>query len=89
MKTKLILAAIVLMALVYSCSDRDEQVYPKEDKTINKREQISSVTSKIESDSLKTEIILDAPQTQTQTQPGSGSEETVNPGSLGTPPTRP
>jgi hypothetical protein len=95
MKTKLILAAIILFAIAYSCSDREEQTneqqdYLKKEKTINKGIEDNGATSKV-SDTVKTTNQLDATnQTQIPAQlPAEQTGETVNPGSLGTPPTRP
>ncbi|KFF26860.1 hypothetical protein [Chryseobacterium vrystaatense] len=96
MKTKLILAAVVLMAITYSCTERDEEqkISSEETKISNKKidnkeiwDNTSSSYNKGEvSDSIKTGPLLNG----TQIIPKSEDDgETVNPGQLGTPPTRP
>jgi hypothetical protein len=97
MKTKLILAAIILGAIVYSCVEREEQTveeetYLKEEKTINKQESESKAKTSKATDSVRTKDLLDGTNQTTldpTADPSDTTGETVNPGSLGTPPTRP
>jgi len=84
-KTKSILAIIVLSAILSSCINRnDDQEDLKNEKVIinNKLETLNNKNSV--SDSLKNESLLNENQSTNTNQ-----VETVDPNQLGTPPTRP
>ena len=94
MKTKITLAIIALLAITHSCADRsdEQEVITEKKETINKKTELkkgASLSNKSVSDSIKNGILSNGGsgiKIETNTPTDS---ETVDPGSLGTPPTRP
>ena len=93
MKTKITLAIVALSTIIYSCSERsDEQEVSLEKKqTINYKKElkVSSSNPRKVSDTLKNGNILHGTTNSQNMGENQDDSETVNPGQLGTPPTRP
>lgn len=99
MKTiKFIIAALLLSVTVYSCSsDREEDTVqqsstPKLDLRKLKTSNNQSAAKTVDTLDDKSDVIVStvsAPAANTVPVSGNNENETVNPGQLGTPPTRP
>ncbi|AZA93046.1 Uncharacterised protein [Chryseobacterium nakagawai] len=86
MKTKIILALLALLTITYSCERNDEQEITHQKKEVTKKKEVVDTFFRDQRSLENTKKVSDTIKTKANAKDDS---ETVNPGDLGTPPTRP